>query len=68
MSAGSDITNQSNLKWEPGSHSAAMTRPDAIISRKREYSTTNYDAETLCSLSTLVLTVGRFIMRSCHAV
>ena len=28
----------------------------------------NYDVETLCSASTVFFTVGRFIMRSCHAV
>ena len=33
-----------------------------------EYAITGYDVETLCSLSTLFLTVGRCIMRSCHAV
>ena len=27
-----------------------------------------YDVETLCSLSTAFRTVGRSIMRSCHAV
>ena len=54
MSAGSDITNQSNLKYESASHSAAMTRPNAIISRKRpEYAIVNFYAETFCSLSTL---------------
>ena len=29
---------------------------------------TSYDVETFCSLSTVFRTVGRFIMRSCHAV
>ena len=34
----------------------------------REYSLLSYDVETFCSLSTVFRTVGRFIMRSCHAV
>ena len=37
-------------------------------SLRRKYPITNYDAETFCSASTLFRTVGRFIMRSCHAV
>ena len=28
----------------------------------------SYDVETFCSASTVFFTVGRFIMRSCHAV
>ena len=35
---------------------------------RRECGDTSYDVEMLCSLSTVFRTVGRFIMRSCHAV
>ena len=66
-SAGSSI--RINLKCKPGAHSAAMTRRnDLFPASGGEYSMTNYDAETLSSLSTLFRTVGRCIMRSRHAV
>jgi hypothetical protein len=43
--------------------------PNVLIScQRQEHAIANYDVETLCSLSTLFLTVGRFIMRSCYAV
>jgi|SoiMetStandDraft_2_1073263.scaffolds.fasta_scaffold11971_2 hypothetical protein len=35
---------------------------------RREYAITSYDVETFCSLSTVFRTVGRCIIRSCHAV
>jgi len=38
------------------------------VSQQGEHAIRNYDVETACSLSTLFRTVGRFIMRSCHAV
>jgi hypothetical protein len=37
------------------------------VRRERVYDVVTY-WETFCSLSTLFLTVGRFIIRSCHAV
>jgi hypothetical protein len=39
-----------------------------IFCQRQEYARADYDVETFCSSSTLFLTVGRFIMRSCHAV
>ena len=36
--------------------------------RNWELTLQNYDVETSCSASTVFFTVGRFIMRSCHAV
>ena len=53
----------------PDTFALPMTDPNVLASRQRqENATTNYYVETLCSLSTLFRTVGRFIMRSCHAV
>jgi hypothetical protein len=34
----------------------------------RGYPLSSYDVETFCSASTIFRTVGRFSMRSCHAV
>ena len=34
----------------------------------RDYAITRYDVEMFCSLSTVFRTVGRFSIRSCHAV
>ena len=43
-------------------------RGAAELFLRRSYATDHAYIATLCSLSTLFLTVGRFIMRSCQAV
>ena len=42
--------------------------PFPLFAERTKGQRTNYDVETFCSLSTVFRTVGRFIIRSCHAV
>jgi hypothetical protein len=42
--------------------------PHRLNILRREYMITSYDVDTFCSLSTVFRTVGRCIIRSCHAV
>ena len=53
ISSGSFVVKLSNHEWDR---------------ELREHAIKSYDVETFCSLSTVFRTVGRCIMRSCHAV